>query len=92
MDDYYEGEFISKSERKRQMDALLNQTEALLKLSDTDIALLNLGEPLEDLLKQAKVMPKTKARKRQLKYIRSQLAKMPDEVLLGVHQRLSQKS
>lgn len=72
--DFDKGEEIeqerpSKSQRKRECDALQQLGEDLVKLADAKLASIPMPENLRDAILQAKAIKKHGGRKRQLQYI-----------------------
>ncbi|HTS85599.1 MAG TPA: ribosome biogenesis factor YjgA [Usitatibacter sp.] len=64
-----EGDFISKTRRKRQMKDLQDVGAALVKLSTEQLARLDLPEPLRDAVLECKRFSKHEAVRRQMQYI-----------------------
>lgn len=63
------GEFISKSERKRQATAMQDVGAELVKLSDEQLARIDLPEDLREALLECKRFNKHEAVRRQMQYI-----------------------
>lgn len=59
----------SKSQRKRDMDALQQLGESLLALSRAQLDRLDLPESLLRAIQEAKIIPSRGAKRRQLQYI-----------------------
>jgi len=64
-----ERDFISKTRRKRQMKDLQDVGTALVKLSDEQLARLELPEPLREAVRECKRFTKHEAIRRQMQYI-----------------------
>ena len=64
-----EDDFISKSERKRQMTALQDLGAALVKLAPDQLARLDLPEALREAILECKRFNKHEAIRRQMQYI-----------------------
>ena len=70
MEDAHEyDELPSKSQRKRDMDALQDIGAELVELNDQRLASIELPENLRDAVLAARAMKKNEARRRQLQYI-----------------------
>ncbi|RPJ45209.1 MAG: DUF615 domain-containing protein [Betaproteobacteria bacterium] len=70
MEDAHEyDELPSKSQRKRDMDALQDIGAELVDLNDQQLASIELPENLRDAVLAARAMKKNEARRRQLQYI-----------------------
>ena len=64
-----EDDFISKSQRKREMTALQELGEALVKLSPDQLARVDMPENLRDAVMECRRFTKHEARRRQMQYI-----------------------
>ena len=64
-----EDDFISKSQRKREMTALQELGEALVKLSPDQLARVDMPETLRDAVMECRRFTKHEARRRQVQYI-----------------------
>lgn len=60
---------LSKSQRKRDMDALQNIGEELTQLSAQQLAGIDLPESLRDAVMEARAMKRNEARRRQMQYV-----------------------
>lgn len=60
---------LSKSQRKRDMDALQGIGEELTQLNEQQLASIDLPESLRDAVLAARAMKRNEARRRQLQYI-----------------------
>jgi ribosome-associated protein len=67
--DNTEEEWISKSQRKRDCDALQNISDRLLKLKPDELALIDLPDELKDALHEAQRIRSNSALKRQRQYL-----------------------
>jgi ribosome-associated protein len=68
-DDDTRKEWVSKSERKRECDALQKISDRLLKLKPDELSLIDLPAELENALKQAHRIRSNSALKRQRQYL-----------------------
>lgn len=59
----------SKSQRKRDMDALQDIGEELTQLNEQQLAGIELPESLRDAVNEARVMKRNEARRRQMQYV-----------------------
>lgn len=59
----------SKSQRKRDMDALQDIGEELTQLNEQQLASVDLPESLRDAVLEARAMKRTEARRRQMQYV-----------------------
>ena len=69
MEEDFEEEHVSKSQRKRDMHALQDLGSALVKLSNQQLAQLNLPEDLAAAVAECKRLKKHEAIRRQMQYI-----------------------
>ena len=68
-DDNTEEEWVSKSQKKRECDALQRISDKLLKLKPDELALIDLPADLEDALNEAHRIHSNSALKRQRQYL-----------------------
>ena len=62
-------ELPSKSQRKRDMDALQDIGEELTQLNEQQLASIELPESLRDAVREARAMKRNEARRRQVQYV-----------------------
>ena len=72
---------VSKSQKKREMHAILHLTEKALSLSDEKLAKTGLSENVLAAMKEARKMKASGARNRQLKYITKLVTNEDTQVL-----------
>jgi ribosome-associated protein len=82
----------SRSQRKREVEALQVLGEQLSTLSEQSLKALPLDERLLDALQAAKQVNQRGAHKRQLQYIGKLMRQIDDDVLDAIVERLQQDS
>ncbi len=81
-DDFYEDEdIVSKSQKKREMHALLAMAESALQLTDEKLAQTGLDEKILGAFADARKIKKSGARNRQMKFITKLLSHEDSDIL-----------
>ncbi len=83
-------EYISKSQKKREAEALQDLGEKLVKLSNDQLKNIDMPEELSKAVKQAKAIKSHIALKRQMQFIGTLMRKIDPEPVQDAIERLEQ--
>jgi len=85
-------EYISKSQKKRDMTALQQLGEALIALSPAQLKKITLPSTLEEAITKAKAMPQHGAKRRQLQYVGRLMRDVDAESIKSQYELVTQPS